>query len=154
MPVIFVVLCFIPFLYTSYPVTATLSVEAVHVSTNADWIILKAARLVGAVGAMLSGRLINKLDPGITSLGAEVLWPGFAQPTAILSLCLSSFINASTKYTCPDVSGIDTDFWEGYLFHSLELVPPFTEAMSTLPAGLLLVLSHNSLLSSLAIQNV
>ena len=35
-------------------------------------------------------------EPGITSLGAEVDWPGLAHPTARLSPPLPSFCNAST----------------------------------------------------------
>ena len=39
----------------SYPVTATLSVEAVHESVTELWVILDAVKLVGAVGAWVSG---------------------------------------------------------------------------------------------------
>ena len=46
------------------------------------------------------------------------------------------------------------DFWVGYLFHSRESVHSGTQPILTLFAGLSLVESHSSLLSSLAIQNV
>ncbi len=44
-----------PFWYTSYPATPTLSVDPVQERVNDDWVRPETARLVGAVGASVSG---------------------------------------------------------------------------------------------------
>ena len=73
-PVIFVAFTLVVPLYTSYPVTATLSVDAVQDKVKEVVVILEALRLVGAEGGWTSVLLLTeRLEPGITSDGDEVL---------------------------------------------------------------------------------
>ena len=44
----------VPFTYTSYPVTPTLSVDALHVMSALESVTLDAATLVGSDGASVS----------------------------------------------------------------------------------------------------
>ena len=68
-----------PFLNTSYPVTPTLSVEAVHESVKLVCVLLLATNPVGTLGACMSG------PPALVVTFNAVLW--FDQlPAASLAL--------------------------------------------------------------------
>ena len=71
--------------------------DAVHDNVNEVLVIFEADKLSGAVGnSTVVTLFVDKKEPGITSLGAAVDWPGFAQATERLSGPLLSFIKAST----------------------------------------------------------
>ena len=63
MPVTSASLSFLPFTYTSYPVTPTLSVDASQLIAAPPLVISAAATFAGALGASLSASTVVKVLP-------------------------------------------------------------------------------------------